>query len=80
MRVLIVALNGFTYVWSIVVGLTVLAGIAGIWMKEGFLRVCETFSPFNFINYFLIIALLLPAFGSHYLVDYLRKKQTKGNM
>lgn len=44
---------------------------------EGWGRISEIYSPFNFINVFVEILSLSPALGAYYLRDRLRKKQNK---
>lgn len=51
MKVWIVVLNVFGYIWLSCAVLLILAGIAGTWMKGGFSAVQDLLSPFNVVNW-----------------------------
>ena len=68
----------FGYIWLILAGLLILAGIAGVWMKEGFPGVQELLSPFNVANYFGTIITLAPGIGLLMLSEKLQNKATAG--
>ncbi len=72
---LIALLKGFGYVWAALATLLVVVGLIGIWMKEGFSGVQETFSPFNVLNYIVTLIIFSPAIGAYILAAHLEKKQ-----
>jgi hypothetical protein len=73
-------LRGFAYVWGLLLGISVLLGVIGLWWKEGFGKVQEIMSPFNLWNTGVIIVLALPAIGANMLADKLaRRRQLKAN-
>lgn len=67
----------FAKIWGFGVFLLVLAGLIGIWMSDGFSRVQEIFSPFNVINWIVIIVFLSPSIGAFYLAEKLKTKPKK---
>jgi hypothetical protein len=74
MRVLIVLLKGFGYVWLIAAGFLILAGIAGTWTAGGFSAVQDVLNPFNVSNYVVTIITLAPGIGALVLA---RKIETR---
>lgn len=61
-------------VWLWLVFLLILISVVGFFigaptLQEGWSQVQYTFNPFNFVNYLLILALLLPAVGFNILAD-----------
>ena len=64
MKVWIVLLKVFGYVWLTAAVLLILAGIPGTWMKEGFSAVQELLNPFNIVNWLVTIITLAPGFGA----------------
>lgn len=65
------------YIWLMLVGLLILAGVMGVWMKEGFSGVKELLSPFNATNYIITIITLAPGIGLLMLADKLHNKAQK---
>jgi hypothetical protein len=74
-------LRVFAFVWGLLVGLSILVGLIGIWWKSGLGEVQRIFSPFNLINLGLIVLLSLPAVGATVLADriLLRSKTRRGS-
>lgn len=71
-------LKWFAKIWSGLVILSVFVGIIGIFITasslyEGWLKFTEAFSPFNVLNYLVILILLSPAIGAYYLSERLSK-------
>jgi hypothetical protein len=62
------------YIWIVLAGLFILAGIIGVWIGEGFSAVRNLLSPFNVINYAVTIITLAPGIGLLMLSDKLQKK------
>lgn len=62
------------YIWLVLAGLLILAGIVGVWMKEGFSGVQELLSPFNVVNYIVTIITLAPGIGLLILSEKLKKQ------
>ena len=64
MKIRIILLKGFGYVWLAVAGLLILAGIAGTWMTGGFSAVQKLLSPFNVVNFIVTMITLAPGLGA----------------
>jgi len=64
MKVWIVLLKVFGYIWLTAAVLLILAGIAGTWMKGGFSAVQELLSPFNVVNWIVTVITLAPGLGA----------------
>lgn len=62
------------YIWLVLAGLLILAGIMGVWMKDGFSGVQYLLSPFNVANYIVTAITLAPGIGLLTLSDKLRSK------
>ncbi|MCP4374496.1 MAG: hypothetical protein GY797_41300 [Deltaproteobacteria bacterium] len=62
------------YVWLVLAGLLILAGITGVWMKEGFSGVQTLLNPFNVINYIATVITLAPGIGLLILSEKLHRK------
>lgn len=75
MKFWIVSSKILGYIWLVLAGLLILAGIIGIWMKEGFGGVQELLSPFNVINWIVTFLTLAPGIGLLMLSDKLKSKQ-----
>ena len=58
MKVWVVLLRVFGYIWLTAAVLLILAGIAGTWMKGGFSAVQELLSPFNVVNWIVTVITL----------------------
>ena len=72
------ALTIFIYVWA---GLIVLANLVGIigqfylhGFSEGIAYIQEIYSPFNVINWIVVVVALSPAIGAYYWREKRRKK------
>ena len=73
-------LKWFAKIWSCLVILSVFIGIIGIFITapnfyEGWSKFTEVFSPFNLLNYLIILILISPAIGAYYLSEYLSKRR-----
>ena len=64
MKVWIVVLKVFGYVWLASAVLPIIAGIAGTWMKGGFSAVRDLPSPFNIVNRVVSVINLAPGLGA----------------
>ncbi len=51
------------YVWLVLASLLILAGILGVWIKEGFSGVQDLLSPFNLVNWIATVITLAPGIG-----------------
>ena len=51
--------RGCGYVWLVLAGAVVLAGIIGVWVFQGFRAMTALMSPFNVINYLAILVTLV---------------------
>lgn len=74
MKVWIVLLKVFGYIWLTAAVLLILAGIAGVWMKGGFSAVQELLSPFNVVNFVVTVITLAPGLGALTLAEKLKAK------
>ena len=73
-------LDVFSKVWSILVFLFIIWCIFGVFLSadnivSGWNKVTQIMSPFNIVNYIVIIILYLPSIGATKLKDYLIKKR-----
>ncbi len=62
------------YIWLGLASLLILAGIIGVWTKEGFSGVIDLLNPFNVINYIVTLVTLAPGIGLLMLSDKLKAK------
>ena len=76
MKVWIVLLKVFGYVWLTAAVLLILAGIAGTWMKGGFSAVQELLSPFNVVNWIVTVITLAPGLGALAWAENLKSKSS----
>ncbi len=74
MKVWIVFLKVFAYIWLTGAALLILAGIAGTWMKGGFSAVQELLSPFNVVNWVVTVITLAPGLGALVWADKFKAK------
>lgn len=77
MKVWIVVLKVFGYLWVTAGALLILLGMAGTWMKGGFSAVQELMSPFNIINWIVMVITLAPGLGALAWAKNLTKKQAR---
>lgn len=73
----ILLLKAFAYVWLTAAVLLILVGIAGAWMKGGFGAVQELMSPFNVLNYVVMVLTLAPGIGALAWAERLAKGQRR---
>lgn len=74
MKLWIVVLKVFGYIWLTGAVLLILAGIAGTWMKGGFSAVQDLLSPFNVVNWVVSVITLAPGLGALAWAEILRTK------
>ncbi|MDP2630748.1 MAG: hypothetical protein Q8P56_05050 [Candidatus Uhrbacteria bacterium] len=74
MKVWIVVLKVFGYIWLTGAVLLILAGIAGTWMKGGFSAVQDLLSPFNVANWVVTVITLAPGLGALAWAEKLKTK------
>ena len=74
MKIWIVLLKGFAYIWLTAAVLLILAGIVGTWMKGGLSAVQDLMSPFNVVNYIVTIITLAPGIGALIWAEKLTEK------
>jgi hypothetical protein len=74
MKVWIILLKGFAYVWLTAAVVLILVGILGTWMKGGFSAVQDLLSPFNIANYVVTIITLAPGLGALVWAEKLKAK------
>ena len=74
MKVWIVVLKVFGYIWLTGFVLLILAGIAGTWMKGGFSAVQDLLSPFNVVNWVVTVITLAPGLGALAWANNLKAK------
>lgn len=75
MKVWIVVLKVFGYMWIILGAIVIVMGIAGTWMKGGFSAVQELMSPFNIVNWVVMVITFAPGLGAMALAQILAEKQ-----
>ena len=75
MKVWIVVLKIFGYIWVTLGIVLILIGIAGTWMKGGFSAVQELMSPFNVVNWVVMVITLAPGLGALAWAKNLTEKQ-----
>ncbi len=77
MRVWIIALKTFGYIWLTLAFILILMGIVGVWMKDGFSGVQALLSPFNVINWIVTVLTLAPGIAVFALASKLQEKMEK---
>lgn len=70
-------LKWFAKIWGFLIVSSVFVGAIGILIFDGWLKLTEVFSPFNLVNWIMIIILFSPAIGAFYLSEYLSSKEPK---
>jgi len=68
-------LRGVGYVWLVLAVLVILAGIVGVWIKEGFGGVQGLLSPFNIANWLVTVVTLAPGIGALAWADKLEARR-----
>ncbi len=68
-------LRKFAVVWFVLAGIVIFLSTLMIWYKEGFWRVQEIFSPFNVVNFIVIMITLAPGFAARALADRLERRR-----
>ena len=74
MRIWVIILKSFGYIWLTLASILIFVGIIGVWMKEGFSGLQSLLSPFNVINWILTVLTLAPGIGALVLVSKLQEK------
>lgn len=77
MRIWIIVLKAFGYIWLTLAFILIFVGIVGVWMKEGFSGVQTLLSPFNVANWIVTVLTLAPGIGALALVSKLQDKMKK---
>lgn len=75
MKVWTTVLNIFGYIWVTLGVVLILIGIAGTWMKGGFSAVQDLMSPFNVINWGVMVITLAPGLGALIWAQKLEEKR-----
>ena len=78
MKFWIMALRTFGYIWLTIAAIIIVAGIYGVWVKEGFSAVQDLLSPFNVINWLATIITVAPGVGAILLAGKLKSKKREG--
>ena len=68
-------LEWFVKIWMALCAVFILFSIATLWWFEGWPKVQEIFSPFNFINCISLIVLLSPALLASWWLEKNRAKE-----
>ena len=76
MKFWIILLKVLGYIWLTAAVILILAGIYGVWLKEGFSGVQGLLSPFNIINWIVTLITLAPGIGAIVWASKLEEKQT----
>jgi len=74
MRIWILMLKVFAYLWLVAATLFVVAGIIGVWTKGGFSAVQELLSPFNIANVVVTVLTLAPGLAALAWADHLKAR------
>lgn len=74
MKLWIKALKVFGYIWVALAVILIFIGLAGVWMKGGFSAVQEIMSPFNILNWAVMIITLAPGIAALMWAEKLSKK------
>lgn len=75
MKVWIAVLRAVGYLWVTLGVLLILVGIVGTWMKSGFSAVQELMSPFNVVNWVVMVITLAPGLGALAWANKLKERQ-----
>lgn len=55
--------------WFVAAAIVWVACMGSIWWKDGFWKVCEILSPFNFLNFLATLAFFAPGFFFGWLAE-----------
>lgn len=66
------------HIWLGLASILILAGVIGVWMKEGFSAVQDLLSPFNIVNWFVTAITLAPGIALLSISEKLKKKSGDG--
>lgn len=80
MKLWITVLKVFGYIWVILAAVVILVGIVGVWMKGGFSAVQELLSPFNIVNWVVMLITLAPGIAALMWAEKLSQKQALPTM
>lgn len=72
---LIKVLRGFTKVWFVLAGLFIVGNLVLVWYFEGFSKMQEIMSPFNIVNFVVVLITLAPGIATHMLAKRLEAKK-----
>lgn len=76
-KVWIVVLKVFGYLWTTLAVIAIFIGIVGVGMKGGFSAVQELLSPFNVVNWVVTVITLAPGIGALAWAKNLSEKQSR---
>lgn len=74
MKIWILVLKVFAYIWLTAASLLIFAGIVGTWMNGGFSAVQDLLSPFNIVNVVVTVLTLAPGIGA---LEWAKRIQSK---
>ena len=72
---LIKVLRGFAKVWVVLASLFIVCNLVLVWYFEGFSKVQEVMSPFNVVNFIVMLITLAPGIAAHMLAERLEAKK-----
>jgi hypothetical protein len=72
---LIKVLRGFAKLWLVLAGLFIVCNLVLAWYFEGFSKVQEIMSPFNVVNFVVVLITLAPGIAAHMLAERLESKK-----
>jgi hypothetical protein len=75
MKFWIKMLKVFGYIWVTLAAILILAGTVSVWMNGGSSAVQELLSPFNIINWVVMVITLAPGIGAFMWAEKLSQKQ-----
>lgn len=75
MKLWITVLKVFGYIWVTLAAILILVGVVGVWMKGGFSAVQELLSPFNIVNWVVMVIALAPGIAALMWAEKLSQKQ-----
>jgi len=76
-KVWIIVLRVFGYIWTTLAVVAILIGIVGVWAKGGFSAIQELLSPFNVANWVATVITLAPGIGALAWAKNLSEKKAR---
>jgi hypothetical protein len=77
MKITIIILKKFVYIWLALAILLILFCLIGIWIAEGFPRLLEVIRRYKVVHFFAVAAAFAPAAGAFALSRCLQSKLEK---